>query len=302
MIDYTFNYMKKELEEQRQLLKKYRKAWKRLEKYQGKRLNISIKKGKTYYYERKHGQSDVYLGNESNPMVQRIRELRFCEEMMKCLEINIKLMEQFIADYRAVSVDSVKERLPKHYCPNHIGIGTHMEESDAVQKRYVEMKARKDTIPDIHPEQLNITTFDGTKVRSRAEALIYNQLWQAGFYVIYEYPIEYERGRFVRPDFLLIHPLTGRIFLWEHLGLWFDSTRQNNYRNDYNFKTDQYSRMGFAPGINLLTSYETQVGFDMESIGLDIENLYNRREVSSLNALEKQQKEYFEDSRLLIAI
>lgn len=87
--------------------------------------------------------------------VQRIRELRFCEEMMKCLEINIKLMEQFIADYRAVSVDLVKERLPKHYCPNNIGIGTHMEESGAARKRYEEMKARKDTIPDTHPEHLN---------------------------------------------------------------------------------------------------------------------------------------------------
>lgn len=302
MVDYTFNYMKKELEEQKNLLKKYRKAWKRLEKYRGKRLNISIKKGRTYYYERRHGQSDVYLGNESNPMVQRIRELRFCEEMIKCLESNIEWMERFIADYRTVSVDSVKERLPKHYCPTHIGMERQLEESDAARKRYEEMKARKETIPPTHPENLNITTFDGTKVRSRAEALIYNQLWHAGFYVIYEYPIEYERGKFVRPDFLLIHPVTGRIFLWEHLGLWFDSKYQNNYRSDYNFKIDQYIQMGFAPGINLLTSYETQFGFDMESIGIDIENLYNRREVNSLNALEKQQKEYFEDPCLLIAI
>lgn len=302
MVDYTFNYMKKELEEQKNLLKKYRKARGRLEKYQGKYLNVSIKKGKPYYYERRNGRSDAYLGGDENPIVQRIRELRFCEEMMKCLESNIELMERFIANYKTVSVDPVKERLPKHYCPNHIGIETHTEERDVAKKRYEEMKAHKDTIPDSYPEQLNITTFDGTKVRSRAEALIYQLLWQAGFYVIYEYPIEYERGKFIRPDFLLIHPVTGRIFLWEHLGLWFDPDYQNKYRNDYIFKTDLYSRMGFALGINLLTSYETQVGFDMESIGLDIENLYNRREVNSLDTLEKQQKEHFADSHLLIAI
>lgn len=302
MIDFTFNYMRQELEEQKRLHKKYRKARRRLEKYQGKKLNVSIKKGKPYYYVRRKGMPDVYLGGDENSIVQRIREVRFCDEMLASLESNIEWMECFLESYRAVSLDQVMKRMPKHYCPNHIGVELDLEESDDAMKRYEEMKAHKDTIPDIYPEQLNITAFDGTLVRSRAEALIYIRLWQAGFYVIYEYPIEYERGKFVRSDFLLIHPLTGRIFLWEHLGLWFDAVRQSNYRSEFNYKMDQYGKMGFAPGINLLTSYEVQTGFDMEAIAVDIDNLYNRKDMHSLDTLERQQKEYFEDSRLLIAI
>lgn len=161
------------------------------------------------------------------------------------------------------------------------------------------MQVHKAKIPVHYPENLKILTFDGTAVRSRVEALLYERFSAAGFYVIYEYPIEYAPGKFIRPDFLLIHPETGAIFLWEHLGLWYHETSSEFYRNEFNGKTDIYRNLGFIPGVNLLMSFETPLGLDMERIAQEVDHLYNLEETAQSIKIAELQQAQFADFSLL---
>ena len=302
MIDYTYLFMKKELQEQRKLKKQYEKALRKLERYQGVRLNPCTKKNGTYYYSYRKGEPFQYLGTSTNPHVLRIRECRLCQEMIRTLEHNIRLMEKFITGYWKAALSEAVQRLPKHYRPEHL-LATELAGSeDEIEQRYLAMKEYKKTIPPNHPEHLREFTIDGVQVRSRAEALLYDLLVAQGFYVIYEYPISLGKGRYIFPDFLLIHPVTGLVILWEHLGLWFHPDYQRKYRQDYIAKLDIYNELGFTQGLNLFTSYESPKGLDLERIAKEIEAVYNYEITQCIQELQRMQEERFVDITLLKAV
>lgn len=301
MLDYTYKLMKKELQEQKNLKKQYQKALRKLEQYQDVRLNPCTKKNGTYYYSYRKGEPFRYLGISTNPQVRRIRECRLCQEMIRTLENNIKWMEKFLSNYELATVPEAVARLPKHYRPEHLTASPVGEGEDEILQRYLAMKEYKETIPPNHPEHLNVSTFDGVKVRSRAEALLYGQLVSQGFYVIYEYPIALGNGHYIFPDFLLIHPVTGLVILWEHLGLWFHPEYQRKYRQDYIYKLDCYNELGFAHGLNLFTSYESPKGLDLERIAKEIETVYNYEITQCVRDLLRMQEEHFSDIALLKA-
>ena len=115
-------------------------------------------------------------------------------------------------------------------------------------------------------EQRTVSTIDGTLVRSRIEAIIYDHLVSAGLLVIYEFPIIIE-GRIVYPDFLILHPLTGKLYILEHLGYWYHDAKGAGYRSNFCLKTVELSSIGFVLGKNILTTFEDGSGtIDTEKI------------------------------------
>lgn len=301
MLDNTYKLMKKEVQEQKSLKKQYEKVLRKLERYQDVRLNPCTKKNRTYYYSYRRGEPFHYIGTASNPQVRRIRECRFCQEMIRTLENNIRWMESFLSHYCPAETSEAITRLPKHYRPEHLTGTPLAENEDEIQQRYLTMKEYKATIPPKHPEHLKDSTFDGVQVRSRAEALLYERFVAQGFYVIYEYPIALGNGRYIFPDFLLIHPVTGLVILWEHLGLWFHPEYQRKYRQDYIHKLDCYNELGFTHGLNLFTSYESPKGLDLERIAKEIENVYDYEITQCLRDLLRVQETRFSDITLLKA-
>ena len=186
-------YVKAGLDENRLLRKRYLQRQKALMKYDKMTLRICIKNGRAYYYGKKKGK-EVYLGSAENETVRGIRELRFCRAMLEVLEKNIKAMEAFLEKYSSPTAAAVKAALPKHYRPTRPTEYALHPEKDPIWRRFQAMLAHKAKIPVHYPENLKILTFDGTAVRSRVEALLYERFSAAGFYVIYEYPIEYASG------------------------------------------------------------------------------------------------------------
>lgn len=293
MLDCSYNLMKKEILEQRRLCELYRKKRDKVVKYKGTHLRTSMKHKRTYYYRHEKDKS-IYLGNARNTEVQKIQEWHFYDEIVQSLEVNIRLMEKMLRGYRPMNTDALKKRIPKKYIP--IGIYTDQDlisDENEIRKKYKAMKEYKNSIPSKYPEDLKITAFDGTQVRSKTEAMIYARLCAAGFYVIYEFLIEIEDGRYICPDFLLIHPVTGQIYLWEHLGRWFGPGDTYSYRRSYLQKMDFYSTIGFAAGINLFTSFEPEDGLDMEKINETIEHLYSSKVTNGMKNLTIKQSAIF---------
>ena len=58
----------------------------------------------------------------------------------------------------------------------------------------------------------------------------------------------------IYPDFTIKHPRTSELFYWEHFGLMDNPSYAQNVPN----KLRTYISNGIIPGINLITTYETQ--------------------------------------------
>ena len=95
-------------------------------------------------------------------------------------------------------------------------------------------------------------TLKGDLVKSAAERDIANALYLAGIPYRYECGISFDGGKnYIYPDFTIMHPMTGEIFLWEHFGM----AELDYYRHKNANKMYVYFDHGYFPGRNLICTY-----------------------------------------------
>lgn len=116
-----------------------------------------------------------------------------------------------------------------------------------------------------HHEGLRIKAFDGHLVRSKSEAMIYDYLKKAGIAFRYEYDLTFA-GKTLCPDFTIIHPKTGGVYIWEHYGMMDDP----EYRRVAMQKLLLYSQAGYILGVNLIVTSETK---DKPLSPMDLKNI-----------------------------
>ncbi len=103
-----------------------------------------------------------------------------------------------------------------------------------------------------HPEALIIKAPKGQFVRSKSEAIIAYALFD------HQLTYTYERALLlgdytIYPDFTIQHPVTSKLYIWEHFGL----ADQAKYQNTMCNKIRSYINAGYVPGDNLILTYET---------------------------------------------
>lgn len=103
------------------------------------------------------------------------------------------------------------------------------------------------------PEHLIYPTIKGIMVRSKSESLISDELFRASIPYRYEYPIRLG-NTLISPDFMIMHPITKEIYIWEHFGRMDDPEYINN---NFLKKMRIYPNEGYIPSINLICTYET---------------------------------------------
>lgn len=104
-----------------------------------------------------------------------------------------------------------------------------------------------------HPEHLIHKTISGNLVRSKSETIIDMVLYTNRIPYRYECALELDEF-FTYPDFTIMHPITGKLFYWEHFGLMDDP----QYCQKHFLKLQNYVSHGIIPSINLITTYETK--------------------------------------------
>lgn len=104
-----------------------------------------------------------------------------------------------------------------------------------------------------YPEALVHQTVGGIMVRSKSESMIAISLAENGIPFRYENLLEID-GITVAPDFTIMHPITGKIFYWEHFGL-IDNPK---YLHEFTNKIKTYSTDGIYLGDNLIATFESQ--------------------------------------------
>lgn len=121
-----------------------------------------------------------------------------------------------------------------------------------------------------YPEQLIHKASSGNMVRSKSEAII------DMFLSMNKIPFRYECALVLDettlfPDFTIRHPLTGKIFYWEHFGLMDNSTYSRNVFT----KLQLYASHQIIPGIQLITTYETKEHpLNMDTVQKTIEHYF----------------------------
>ena len=222
---------------------------------------ISRRHGNSYYGVYKAGENTVrYLGNDSNPEVGLIRESRYLTESIKTIEFDISLIDDFLAKYESTSFDSINIKLPKTYRSNSF----RTDIRNKVAKKWKEQaEGYKATFAPFKPEELIHRTIDGTMVRSKSEALIYNYLLEAGYTFVYELPIK-GKDRTFYPDFTVLSEIDYKTEIRiEHQGMY----GRNDYRNRSEAREYDYWSNGFLPARDVYFTFDdNRGGFDIGPI------------------------------------
>lgn len=104
-----------------------------------------------------------------------------------------------------------------------------------------------------YPEKLKIHAENGLMVRSKSEAIIVSELTRKGIPFRYECALQL-KNRIVYPDFMICHPVTGKLYLWEHFGMMDDPV----YADKAGHKVAEYVQCGYALMVNLIVTSETK--------------------------------------------
>lgn len=105
---------------------------------------------------------------------------------------------------------------------------------------------------DFYPEQLKHPTGKGDeRVRSKSEVLIARALQAHGIQYHYEQVVQVGYKTY-RPDFIIRHPKTGVLIIWEHFGMMDDRSYAHNAAE----KIRNYMVNGYSQTKNLITTFE----------------------------------------------
>ncbi|MBQ9031229.1 MAG: hypothetical protein IJ106_07225 [Parasporobacterium sp.] len=95
-------------------------------------------------------------------------------------------------------------------------------------------------------------TLKGDLVKSKAEKEIADALFLANIPYRYECAVSFNNGRtFYYPDFLIMNPKNGDLYIWEHFGM----EDLSYYIKRNAGKIHDYFENGYRPGKNLICTY-----------------------------------------------
>ncbi len=104
-----------------------------------------------------------------------------------------------------------------------------------------------------YPEGLIHRASSGIYVRSKSESMIELFLNTNQIPFRYECALNLDEVT-LYPDFTIMHPVTRKIYYWEHFGLMDDP----GYIQSTCAKLSLYANHGIIPSIQLITTYETK--------------------------------------------
>lgn len=202
--------------------------------------------GKWFVAEESNPKKRKYIPKSKRDFAEQLALKQYKEARLKDAYKEKNAVEQFLSNYpQEKHTDSFyakseghRELLSKFYAPAF----------DTKIQWLLSLPTSNE-----HPQTLKIITPAGHYVRSKSELIIAQRLHSHN--IAYKYEGEFHVGDIIlHPDFLVIHPITGELFIWEHFGLADDQA----YSRNIELKLRTYRENGYYPSINLITTYETK--------------------------------------------
>lgn len=222
-------------------------------------LKTNWSRGRRYYSAKRKGDSKKwYLGGDSSEQVQRIREYRYVNQMIRDADAEIRNLERFLRSHIDVEYDAINSRLPDIY-RDRDNISLQGKLSDERIKQWkCECESRKATYPVKNPENLKMHAIDGTPMRSKSEVIIANLLISNGIPYVYELPHVIE-GVTIYIDFTMLSFCDYKEVMLEHEGLMYDA----NYQRVFLRKVNTFLAADIIPGKDVYFTFDDlHGGFD----------------------------------------
>lgn len=179
----------------------------------------------------------------------QIQKNHFCLKMVKVLTKNLKLLRKCLSGLVEPDPAEIMASMPAAYRFSVSALEEELAHEEPGKPQQAQAQAGQNNAS--RRDSPRVLTADGTLVKSRIEALIYNALLASGLEFRYEYPITLS-GITFRPDFTIFLP-KGRVIYWEHLGL----LGKEGYRSDQQFKLKTYYENNITMGINLILTADS---------------------------------------------
>ena len=212
----------------------------------------------------------------NEPLKRALAQKEFALKALEILEPNVATLRSAIEQIVPFDPDEIMRSMTKGYAKlpeeyffdrDLLSIDLHLDgEREARIGRHGEWGAREYEQSRYYEENKTVETSRGEFVRSKSEALILEQIYDAMIEVHYE-QVQFINGIMIAPDFTFEGD-DGRPFYWEHVGL----LDQPDYaRRNYD-KLKRYYYAGLVPGDNLILSFEKHGKISVKQIDAIIEN------------------------------
>lgn len=186
-------------------------------------------KDKTYLpkAQRKEAARLAKISWQKARLIEVTREISACQHYLRCFKAEKSRLEILLEN--------------PEFCTL---LGIH-------SKSIEEWKNESFSTNPSNPGNLKFKTNTGLLVRSKSELIIAMTLDKYGIPYRYECLVDTPAGPHF-PDFMIMHPKTKKIYLWEHFGLMDNSSYSASAGN----KIGLYMQMGYIPGETLIMTFE----------------------------------------------
>ena len=214
------------------------------------RLRISNAGGhqRYFYVNNEENSGECYISKKNTELVKTLAQKEYNKDFLKTARAELQKLQKSVASLTkldAASVyenanDSRKKFIKPYILPN-----------DLYAKEWLEKPFKSNTYL---PENKKYDTRKGDKVRSKSEAIIADTLFELGIPYRYECALVLKGNVVKYPDFTMLKISTREEHYLEHFGLLDDE----EYREQFFEKLEEYRKNGIYPGKNLLFTYETE--------------------------------------------
>ena len=197
----------------------------------------------------------------NEPLKRALAQKEFARKALEILEPNVTTLRGAIEHIIPFDPDEILRSMTKGYAKlpedyffdrDLLSIDLHLDgERKARIGRHGEWGAMEYEQSRYYEDNKTVETSRGEFVRSKSEALILEQIYDAMIEVHYE-QVQFINGIMIAPDFTFEGD-NGEPFYWEHVGL---LDRPDYARRNYD-KLKRYYNAGLVPGDNLILSFET---------------------------------------------
>lgn len=220
-----------------------------------------------YQWYQNIGNRSIYIPQRERRKAQQLAERTYLQRKVHELEAEIAAIDAYCRIWQKKPQKTSADYLKKQGCRELLEpIFTEKE------KAFAAWEAEEYPGNPSHPEHLNVETKWGEMVRSKSEREIFTMLRDKGIPCCYERPLKLKDG-ILFPDFTILHPETGEMYIWEHLG----RMDQADYREKAIRRLRRYMENGWYPGINLILTAETDADpLSTRQIAVFIEMYFSR--------------------------
>lgn len=202
--------------------------------------------GLQYYRASRKDGSKSYIPRHEEKTLRRLAQNTYEKKLLHVANKELSILERCVLLLnRCPDVNLVYDELPEDL--------QSLVSRDAPDDRLaMEWQNRNYVRMSKMPDSEFITS-KGEHVRSKTEWIIAERLYKAGVPYFYEVIVPIGEDRILSPDFYILNKRTGKVFIWEHLGKMDDE----NYRIKNLKKIDDYAKIGFVLGKNLIVTFES---------------------------------------------